>query len=146
MGLRLPSSPTTNLRLCDPIDCSPPGYSSSVHGISQARNWSRLPFPFPGNLPNPGIEPEFLASPALAGRLFATTPSGKRILVPTPECPEQANGDELMKQRSAVSVFQILHPGAKVALLMTFSCGCYPLLHPRMRRTPGGFAYVDSIY
>ena len=38
--------------LCDPMDCSPP--DSSVHGIS---HWSRLPFPPPGGLPDPGIEP-----------------------------------------------------------------------------------------
>ena len=31
--------------------------------------WSGLPFPFPGDLPHPGIEP---ASPALAGRFFTT--------------------------------------------------------------------------
>ena len=47
--------------LCDPMDCSPPG--SSVHGISQARiPRSGLPFPSPGDLPDPGIEP---GSPAL---------------------------------------------------------------------------------
>ena len=40
--------------LCDPMDCSPPG--SSVHGISQARILDGLPFPSPGDLPNPGIE------------------------------------------------------------------------------------------
>ena len=44
------------------MDCSPPG---SVHGISQARILQRLPFPSPGDLPDPGMEP---ASPALAGR------------------------------------------------------------------------------
>ena len=38
-----------------PMDCSPPG--SSVHGISQQEYWSGLPFPPPGDLPNPGIEP-----------------------------------------------------------------------------------------
>ena len=32
-----------------------------------------LPFPFPGNLPNPGIEPTSLLCPALAGGFF--TPS-----------------------------------------------------------------------
>ena len=42
--------------LCDPMACSLPG--SSVHGILQARIWSGLPFPSPGDLPNPGIEPE----------------------------------------------------------------------------------------
>ena len=35
---------------------------------------SGLPFPSPGDLPNPGIEP---ASPALAGRFFTTEPPGK---------------------------------------------------------------------
>ena len=41
--------------LCDPMDCSLG--SSSVHGISQQEDWSGLPFPPPGDLPNPGIEP-----------------------------------------------------------------------------------------
>ena len=41
--------------LCDPMNCSPPG--SSVHGNSPyGEYWSGLPCPFPGNLPNPGIE------------------------------------------------------------------------------------------
>ena len=52
--------------LCDAMDCSLPG--SSVHGTSQARIWSGLPFPSPGDLPDPGIEPAFLTSPILAGR------------------------------------------------------------------------------
>ena len=39
--------------LCEPLDCSPPG--SSVHGIFQARILSGLPFPPPGDLPNPEI-------------------------------------------------------------------------------------------
>ena len=38
--------------------------------------WSGLPFPSPGTLPNPGIEP---ASPALTGGFFATEPPGKAI-------------------------------------------------------------------
>ena len=42
--------------LCNPMDYSPPG--SSVHGILQAQiYWSGLPFPSPGDLPDPGIEP-----------------------------------------------------------------------------------------
>ena len=56
--------------LCDPMDYRPPG--SSVHGISQARILSGLPFPSPGDLPNPGIEPKSLLSPALAGGFFAS--------------------------------------------------------------------------
>ena len=42
--------------LCDPVDYSPSG--SSVHGILQARilEWVGLPFPSPGDLPDPAIE------------------------------------------------------------------------------------------
>ena len=58
------------LTLCDPMDCSPPG--SSVHGISKQEYWSELPFPPPGDLPNPGIERTSLPSPALAGGFFTT--------------------------------------------------------------------------
>ena len=39
--------------------------------------WSGLPFPFPGDLPDPGIELAPLMSPALAGGFFTTVPSGK---------------------------------------------------------------------
>ena len=35
--------------------------------------WSRLPSPLPGDLPNPGIEPESLVFPALAGKFFTTS-------------------------------------------------------------------------
>ena len=53
-------SPSHVQVFCDPVDCSLPGLS--VHRISQAKYWSGLPFPPPGDLPHPGIEP---ASPAL---------------------------------------------------------------------------------
>ena len=56
--------------LCNPMDCSLPG--SSVHGILQARYWSGLLCPPPGDLPDPGMEPMSLLSPALAGRFFTT--------------------------------------------------------------------------
>ena len=38
---------------------------------------SGLPFPAPGDLPDPGMQVTSLASPALAGRFFATVPPGK---------------------------------------------------------------------
>ena len=38
--------------------------------------WSTLPFPSPGDLSDPGIEPESPVSPALAGRFFTTEPPG----------------------------------------------------------------------
>ena len=37
--------------------------------FSRQEYWSGLPFPSPGDLPNPGIE---LKSPTLAGRFFTT--------------------------------------------------------------------------
>ena len=40
--------------LCDPTDCSPPGFSS-VHGILQARILEWIAILFSGELPNPGI-------------------------------------------------------------------------------------------
>ena len=36
--------------------------------FSRQEYWIRLPFPSPGNLPDPGIEPE---SPAMAGRILS---------------------------------------------------------------------------
>ena len=43
--------------------CSPPG--SSIDGIFQQECWSGLPFPPPGDIPDPGIEPTFPVSPAM---------------------------------------------------------------------------------
>ena len=39
-------------------------------------NWSGLPFPSPGNLPDPGIKP---TSPTLADRFFTTEALGKPL-------------------------------------------------------------------
>ena len=45
-------------------------------GFSRQEYWSGLPFPSPGDLPDPGIKPK---SPALADRFFTIEPSGKPI-------------------------------------------------------------------
>ena len=45
-------------------------------GFPRQENWSGLPFPSPGDLPDPGIE---LMSLALVGRFFTTEPSGKLL-------------------------------------------------------------------
>ena len=57
--------------ICDPMEGSPPG--SSVHGILQARLLEGLPCPPPGDLPDLGMEPASLMSPALAGKFFITS-------------------------------------------------------------------------
>ena len=61
--------------LCDPLDCSPPGFS--VHGILQARILEWITMPSSRDLPDPGIEPASLASSAIAGRFFSAEPPGK---------------------------------------------------------------------
>ena len=43
-------------------------------GFPRQDCWSGLPFPSPGHLPNPGIDP---LAPALAGGFFNTDPPGK---------------------------------------------------------------------
>ena len=47
-------------------------------GFSRQEYWSGLPFPPPGDLPDPGIEPTSLA---LAGGFFAIEPPGKSSVV-----------------------------------------------------------------
>ena len=64
----------SRLTLCDPTDCSPPG--SSVHGILQAKILSGLPFPPPGDLSHPGIEP---GSPALEADSLLSEPPEKPL-------------------------------------------------------------------
>ena len=39
-------------------------------GFSRQEYWSGLPFPLPGDLPNPWTEPVSLVSPALTGGFF----------------------------------------------------------------------------
>ena len=48
-------------------------------GFSRQEYWSGLPFLLQGNLPNSGIEPASLVSPALAVRFFTTTAPGKPL-------------------------------------------------------------------
>ena len=40
--------------LCNPVDCS---QAPLPMGFPRQEYWSELPFPCPGDLPNPGIEP-----------------------------------------------------------------------------------------
>ena len=58
--------------LCDPTDDSPPG--SSLRRISHGEYWSGLPFPSPGDLPDPEIEPR---SPELQVDSLPSEPPGK---------------------------------------------------------------------
>ena len=48
-------------------------------GFSRQEYWSGLPFPSPGDLPDPGVEPKSPASLVLAGRFFTTEQLGKPL-------------------------------------------------------------------
>ena len=58
------------------MDCSPQAPVSVE--CSRQEYWSGLPFPIPGALPDPGMEP---ASLALAGGVFSSEPPGKPHLL-----------------------------------------------------------------
>ena len=61
--------------LCDPIDYSPP--DSLSMGFSKQEYWSGQPFLFPGELPNPEIEP---GPPALQADSFLFKHQGSPII------------------------------------------------------------------
>ena len=77
-----------NSSLCLPCSCccfvcnscltflTPTGLLS-VHETFQQESWSRLPFPSPGDLPDPGIKPTPLMSPELEAGSLALAPLGK---------------------------------------------------------------------
>ena len=77
---RAPSRSFQHLASCVPAQsCLPLATPSTLAckaplsmGVPRQENWSRLPFPSPGDLPDPGIES---ASPALAVGLFFAEPA-----------------------------------------------------------------------
>ena len=67
-------------------------------GFPRQEYWSGLPFPLPGDLLDPGIEPMSPASPALAGEFFTT------------ETPE--------KPKTLTALFFITYPRLQVPIYM----------------------------
>ena len=62
--------------LCVPMDYSPTRLLR-LWDFSRQESWSGLPFPSPGDLPNPGIDPP---SPALQADDLPSEPPGKTLL------------------------------------------------------------------
>ena len=48
-------------------------------GLSRQEHYRGLPFPSPGDLPDPGVEHTSPACPALLGGFFAVAPPGKPL-------------------------------------------------------------------
>ena len=69
------------LTLWDPMDSSLPDPSV---GFSRQEYWNGLPFPTPGDLPDPGIQPMSLVSPALTGRFIPLSHLGSPSIPPGP--------------------------------------------------------------
>ena len=71
-------------------------------GFSRQEYWSGLPFPYPGDLPYPGIEPMSLASPAVTGRFFTASakPLGLSQLAGLPRSVIKA--DALERHRASL--------------------------------------------
>ena len=65
----------SRLTLCDPRDCSQAPLSME---FPRDEHWSGLPFPSPGHLPNPGIEP---GSPALQTDALLSEPLFRRQVI-----------------------------------------------------------------
>ena len=70
--------------LCDLMDCSPARLLCSW-GFSRQEYWSGLPFPAPGDLPNPGIASR---SPALWADSLPSEPPGEPNISPYVSVPQ----------------------------------------------------------
>ena len=82
-----------------PMDCSCQAAISK--GFSRRESWSGLPFPFPGNLPDPGIKP---GSPALQAYSFCLSHQGSPYRI--------VKAKEKVKSLSRVQFFAILGTAA----------------------------------
>ena len=83
------------LTVGDSIDCSHQAPLSMR--IPQQVYWSGLPFPTPGDHPNPGIKIVLPASASLAGRFFTTSTTWEALNVKI--CTIKEFIDKTMKQR-----------------------------------------------
>ena len=70
-------TPTTSLCMCAQLCLPLLNHMDCNLGFPRQECWSGLPFPTPGDLPHPGVEPTSLASPTWVGSLFTTVPPGK---------------------------------------------------------------------
>ena len=74
-------------------------------GFYRQEYWSGLPCPPPGGLPNPGIEPTSLMSPASTSRFFTTSTSWEARIclwasfVAQQETPVQFLGEEVSLEK-----------------------------------------------
>ena len=78
-------------------------------GFPRQEYCSGLPFPSPGNLPNPGMEHTSPVSPALEGRFFTIEPPGK------PPSQHHQGGISLRTLRYLLCIISLHHPPLREA-------------------------------
>ena len=66
----------SGVQLCDPPGSTVAHQAPPSMGLSRQEYWRGLPFPSPGDLSDPGIEPR---SPALQADALTSEPPGKPI-------------------------------------------------------------------
>ena len=115
--------------LWDPTDCS------LSMGFPRQEYWSGLPFPSPGDLPDPGVEPVSLVSPALAGE-FSTT-----------SAPWEAHISTLLWSYSSIKSWCCLPPpkGRHLKAGKQLCSRCIPSTHTLLVRGKGNQIFVESM-
>ena len=80
-------------------------------GFSRQDYCSGLPFPSPGDLPNPGIEPTSLLSPALAGGFFTTSATWEALFIAKWHCIVHVHPSIYLFTVSSLSVHLLMDTG-----------------------------------
>ena len=98
-------------------------------GFTKQKHWSEFPCPPPEDLPNPGIEPVFLMSPALAGGFFTSSATWEAQNIPG---TERNRSLESATRRGCQ--YQII----SLSVRANYFCpnSLLHLLHPRSQRWP----------
>ena len=94
-------------------------------GFSRQEYWSGLPFPSPGNLTNPGIEPSF---PALQADALPSEPPGKTSI------PKKGNAKECSNYRTIA----LISPASKV-MLKILQARLQQYMNRELPDVPAGF-------
>ena len=106
---------------CEPMDCSPP--SSSVYGIIQAGVLGGLPFPSPGDLPCPGIQPASSALQVYSLPLSHLGSPQKAYHVINTWMRKQARGN----RSKLVTASHVINCGAKIRIQAGWPLSSCPL-------------------
>ena len=93
--------------------------------FSSQEYWSGLPFPTPGDLPDPGIEPTCVTSPALVGCLFTTSA--------TWEAPTKL--DSILKSRAITLLTKVHIVKAMVFPAVMYRCASWTIKKVEHQRT-----------